>query len=244
MRRPLLIAPLVLLTAACGLTPSPEEQAADAARETARALGQRLYGQSPRSRAEVGYSASRVDGVEVMKVTGTSTVEDDGIGVVVRVSGSAQDGWIEPRQVTVERCFTVRVSNRSEWGEEPSDADCPSGPPLTFAPPPEPPRIPFERVRARMPKVPAGGTVDVAEVRRALRSADLDPAIRTEIGESDGVVGVVLSLPGDGFGAQDCTVVRVAPGETLVWVPTRIQRMPGEGGCGLGNAFHPMPPPH
>ncbi|MFJ8011226.1 translation initiation factor IF-2 [Streptomyces sp. NPDC096339] len=244
MRRPLLLAPLLLFTAACGIPHSPEDEATDAAREVARKAGERLYGQRPRTAEEVGRSASGIDGVEVLRVSGTSTHDGDGVRLVVRTSGSAYSGWIEAEELTVRRCFVMRVSPKSEWSGSPHDADCPDGPALTFAPPPEPPRLPYEELRSKLPRVPEGGLVDEAEVRRTLAALDMDPAIRTEVKADGGRVGVVLSVKGNGFDAQDCLLARVAPGATEVWAPPRIQRMPGEGGCTVANALDPLPPPH
>ncbi|WP_066944353.1 translation initiation factor IF-2 [Streptomyces lushanensis] len=244
MRRLLLLAPLLLLTVGCGVVRSSEDEATDAARDVARTAGERLYGQRPRTAEEVGRSASGIDGVEVMRVTGTSTHDGDGIDVVVRTSGSAYNRWRDLDEVTVLRCFEVRVSPESQWREDPRDVDCPDGLPLTFAPPPEPPRLPYEELRAKLPRVPEGGRVDEAEVRRGLAALDLDPAIRTEVAAADGRVGVLLSVKGNRFDPQDCLLARVGPGATEVWVPSRVQRMPGEGGCTLDNALNPIAPPH
>ncbi|MFE0443080.1 translation initiation factor IF-2 [Streptomyces fungicidicus] len=244
MRRLLLLAPLLLCCVGCGVVQSSEDEATDAAREVARKAGERLYGQRPRTAEEVGRSASRIDGVEVLRVTGTSTHDGDGVEVIVRTSGSAYDGWLDPEEIAVRRCFAVRVSPRSEWREEPRDVDCPDGPPPTFAPPPEPPRLPYEELRAKLPGVPEDGRVDEPQVRRALAALDLDPAIRTEVKADGGRVGVLLSVKGNGFDPQDCLLARVSPGATEVWVPPRIQRMPGEGGCSVGNALDPQPAPH
>ncbi|MFD7919863.1 translation initiation factor IF-2 [Streptomyces sp. NPDC059740] len=244
MRRLPLLAPLLLLTVGCGVVQSSEEEATDAAREAARKVGEQLYGQRPRTAEEVGRSASHLDGVDVLRVTGISTRDADGVDVVVRTSGSAYSGWLDPEAIVVRRCFAVRVSPDSQWGEEPRDVDCPHGPPLTFAPPPEPPRLPYEQLRAALPRVPKDGRVDEAGVRRALTALRLDAAIRTEVKADDGRVGVLLSVKGNGFDAQDCLLARVAPGSTEVWVPPHIQRMPGEGGCTVGNALHPKPSPH
>ncbi|MFF4051725.1 translation initiation factor IF-2 [Streptomyces chartreusis] len=244
MRRLLLIAPLLLFTVGCGVVPSSEGEATDAAREAARHAGEVLYGQRPRTAEEVGRSASGIDGVEVMRVMGTSTHDGDGIDVIVRTSGSAYNEWSDPQEVTVRRCFAVRVSPKSEWREDPRDVDCPEGPPLTFAPPPEPPQLPYEKLRAKLPRVPEGGRVDETEVRRTLAALDLDPAIHTQVKADDGRVVVLLSVKGNGFDPQDCLLARVSPGATEVWVPSRIQRMPGEGGCSVANALDPMPAPH
>ncbi|MGW7280038.1 hypothetical protein ACWGIV_17370 [Streptomyces sp. NPDC054844] len=92
--------------------------------------------------------------------------------------------------------------------------------------------------------MPEGGRVDEATVRPALAALDLDPAIRTEVKAGGGRVGVLLSVEGNHFDPQDCLLARVAPGTTKVWTPPRIQRMPGEGGCTVDNALHPLPPPH
>ncbi|MFJ5776298.1 hypothetical protein [Streptomyces sp. NPDC093094] len=122
--------------------------------------------------------------------------------------------------------------------------DCPDGPAPVFAPPPAPPRLPYEELRAALARVPEDGRVDEAEVRRTLAALDLRPAIRTEAEADGGRVGVLLSVQGNGFDAQDCLLARVGPGATEVWVPPRIQRMPGEGGCTVGNALGPRPAPH
>ncbi|MEV4946865.1 translation initiation factor IF-2 [Streptomyces sp. NPDC053755] len=244
MRRLLLLAPLLLFTAGCGLVPTSENAASDAARDAARKAGERLHGQRPRTAEEVGRSASGIDGVEVLRVTGVSTHDGHGVDVVVRTSGSAYDGWVDAEEVVVRRCFAVRVSPRSEWREEPRDVDCPDGPPLTFAPPPAPPRLPYDALRATLPRVPEGGRVDEAEVRRRIAALDPHPEIRTEVKADGGRVGVLLSVRGHGFDAQDCLLARVSPGGTEVWVPSRIQRMPGEGGCTVANALDPAPPPH
>ncbi|MFE5715836.1 translation initiation factor IF-2 [Streptomyces sp. NPDC056501] len=244
MRRLLLLAPLLLLTAGCGMFQDSNDEATDAARAVARTAGERLYGQRPRTAEEVGRSASRIDGVEVLRLTGTSTHDGDGVEVVVRTSGSAYDERFDLDEITVLRCFAVRVSPKSEWREEPRDVDCPDGPALTFAPPPEPPRLPYEQLRAKLPRVPKGGRADEAEVRRTLAALDLQREIRTEVKTESGRVGVLLSVQGNGFDPQDCLLARVAPGATEVWVPSRIQRMPGEGGCSVGSALHPVPPPH
>ncbi|MFC8275775.1 translation initiation factor IF-2 [Streptomyces sp. NPDC057271] len=244
MRRLLLLAPLSLFIAGCGSMQTSEGDAADAARDVAQKAGERLHGQRPRTAEEVGRSASGLDGVDVLKVTGTSTHDGDGVDLVVRTSGSAYNPRFDLEQITVLRCFAIRVSPRSEWREEPREVDCPDGPPLTFAPPPEPPRLPYEELRAKLPRVPENGRADEAEVRRGLAGLDLDPAIRTEVRAEGDRVGVLLSVKGNGFDAQDCVLARVSPGATEVWVPSRIQRMPGEGGCSVANALDPLPPPH
>ncbi|MFJ6071020.1 translation initiation factor IF-2 [Streptomyces sp. NPDC093065] len=244
MRRILLLTSLLLFTAGCGSVQSSQGEATDAARKAARKAGEQLYGQRPRTAREVGLAASRIDGVKVLRVTGTSTHEGNGVDVVVRTSGSAYNGWFDVEEIIVRRCFTLRVSPESRWREEPDDADCPDGPAPTFAPPPEPPRLPGEELRAKLPRVPPGGRVNEAEVRRALAALDLDPAIRTEVTAEGGRVGVLLSVEGNHFDPQDCLLARVGPGATEVWVPPRIQRMPGEGGCTVANALDPVPPPH
>ncbi|MDU0305036.1 translation initiation factor IF-2, partial [Streptomyces sp. PAL114] len=118
------------------------------------------------------------------------------------------------------------------------------GPPLRFAPPPEPPQVPYAALEAKLPRVPAGGRVDEAEVRRVLAGLDLDPAITTEVTTEDGRVGILLTPPSLRYEPVDCVLAVVGPGRTNVWMPSRIQRMPGEGGCSVTNALHPLPPPH
>ncbi|MFH9759530.1 translation initiation factor IF-2 [Streptomyces anulatus] len=245
MRRLLLLAPLLLFAASgCGMLQSSEDEATDSARDVARKAGERLYGQRPRTAEEVGYIASGVEGVEVLRVKGASTRDGDGIEMVVRTSGTAYDQKFDPEPVTVRRCFAVRVSPESKWREDPRDVDCPDGPRLTFAPPPEPPALPHEELRAKLPRVPEGGRVDEAEVRRVVAALDMDRAIRTEVRAGAGRVGVLLSVEGNGYDPQDCLLGRVSPGATEVWVPSRVQRMRGEGGCTIQNALDRMPPPH
>jgi hypothetical protein len=241
MRRLLLI-PLILSLAGCFVTLSPEEAATDNARELARGVAKRLYNTRVRPAQDVAHLAADVEGVEVMRVTGTTTSQ--GVGVVVRVSGTASTGGLEPEKITVVRCFELRFSTRTEWGDEPRDVACPAGRPLTFEPWPKTPEIPHERLRKALPRVPRGGAVTERAVRAAVASLDLDPAIHTEIKAEGGMVGVLLRVKpylGDAF---DCIYARVAPGRTDVWSPPRIQRMPGEGGCDVDDAVHPKPPPH
>ncbi|MER6257762.1 hypothetical protein ABT224_41240 [Streptomyces sp. NPDC001584] len=96
--------------------------------------------------------------------------------MVVRTSGSAYNTWFDPEEVVLRRCFAVRVSPKTEWREDPRDVDCPDGFPLTFAPAPEPPRLPYEELRAKLPRVREGGRVDEAEVRRTLAALDPKPS--------------------------------------------------------------------
>jgi hypothetical protein len=233
-----------VLAGACGVLPSPEKAATDDARDNARRVANRLYGSRVWTAQDVGHRADDIDGVEVMRVTGTTTAKRDGVGVVIRVSGTTANDGQEPREVTVVRCFELRISPRTQWDAEPREVNCPPGRPLTFTPWPKTPQIPDERLRKVLPRVPHGGTVDEQRVREAVTSLHLDPAIHTDITAEDGMVGVSLRVKPYLDDALDCVLAQVAPGRTSVWSPMRIQRMPGEGGCDVGNAIHPMPPPH
>ncbi len=141
------------------------------------------------------------------------------------------------------RCFELRFSTESEWGDEPRDVECPAGEPLVFEAWPKIPEIPDGRLRKALPRVPRDGKVDEREVREAVASLELDPAIHTEVEAEDGVVGVLLRVKSHPDDAFDCTLARVAPGRTDVWSPPRIQRMPGEGGYFVSSALHPLRPP-
>ncbi|MGI5391003.1 hypothetical protein [Streptomyces sp. CA-251251] len=120
MRRLLLLAPLFLLAAGCGVVRSSEEEATDAAREVATRAGKLLRSQRPRTAEEIGRSATGIDGVEVLRVTGTSTHDGDGVDVTVRTSGSAYNEWFDVQEIVVRRCFAVRVSPQSRWGRLPA----------------------------------------------------------------------------------------------------------------------------
>jgi hypothetical protein len=243
MRR-LLLLPLALLLAGCGIAPSPEREATDDAREKARRVGERLYGNRVWSAQDVGHRAADMEGVDVMRVTGTTTVRAKGVEVVIRVSGSAPTAWPDTGTITVVHCFALRVSPTTTWDVEPRGVDCPPGRPLAFPPWPKTPEIPAGRLRKALPHVRRGGTPDERKVRGAVASLHLDPAIRVEIAAQEGMVGVSLKVKPYLDDALDCVLARVAPGATDVWTPPTIQRMPGEGGCDVGNALHPMPPPH
>ncbi|WP_026401373.1 hypothetical protein [Actinomadura rifamycini] len=248
MRRFLLFSlPPLLAVTSCGFAGgSGEGRAADDARATARGVAAELYDAADRPAQDIGHLADDIDGVEVLRVRPDGRT---GATIVVRVPGTGREAWPHDQQtVTVRRCFELRLTERTEWREEPAGVDCPAGAPLTFAPWPEDPDIPsVEEIGKALPRVPAGGTVDEAEVREAVASLGLDPRIEVRVGTVptvDGVVGVVLTVKPYFGDALDCTVARVAPGGTKVWVPPRIQRMPGEAGCDLGNAVSPLPPPH
>ncbi|MBP2708374.1 translation initiation factor IF-2 [Microbispora sp. RL4-1S] len=248
MRRITLIALSLLVTGGCGVATYAKQyakqNATDDLRDRALRIAHRFYSGRDRPAQDMGHLVDEVEGVEVMSVTGTTTAQGDGVGVVIRLSGTASEGAIEPRTVPVARCFELRFSTFGDWDAEPRDAVCPTGPPLTFAPWPKTPRMPYERLREALPRVPAHGRADERKVRAAVASLHLDPAIRIEIKTEGGVVGVSFSVKPYLDQALDCILARVAPGATDVWSPSRIQRMPGEGGCDVGNAIHPMPPPH
>ncbi|MFF5265112.1 hypothetical protein ACFY4C_40030 [Actinomadura viridis] len=232
-----LVVGVVVATAGCGVMPSAETRATEAARDKAQRVGNVLYTRQVRTAEDIGRRAAGLDGVDVMRVSGARTHEGRGVGLVIRVEGAASEGWPIPDEITVKRCFGLRISPHREWDETPGRVRCPAGEPLTFAPPPKDPEIPAERLEEVLPRVPAGGTVDEAKVRAAVTKLRLDPAVHTEFGSRDGVVGLRLWFRPRASEALDCVLARVAPGRTSVWTPSRIQRMPGEGGCDLGNAF-------
>ncbi|MFF5639286.1 translation initiation factor IF-2 [Streptomyces sp. NPDC012825] len=243
MRRLLRFSTLLFLVV-YGVVRFSEDEGTTAAREVAGKAARLLESQRPRTAEEVGYSASGFDGVEVLRVTGTATHDGDGVELLVRTTGFGYEGVLAPERYEVRRCFEIRVSPKAEWDQEPRRVGCPDGPVLSFPPPPEPPRLPYEELRAELPRVPKGGRADEAAVRRAVAALDMDPKIRTEVKADGDRVGVLLLVPGNHFDAQDCLLARVEPGATEVWSPSRIQRMPGEGGCSVGNALNPAPPPH
>ncbi|MFF9127926.1 hypothetical protein ACF09J_32505 [Streptomyces sp. NPDC014889] len=44
--------------------------------------------------------------------------------------------------------------------------------------------------------------------------------------------------------AEKPQAAHLIPGATKVWAPPRIQQMPGESCCTVGNALDPAPAPH
>ncbi|QKG21788.1 translation initiation factor IF-2 [Actinomadura verrucosospora] len=240
-----------LALAGCGGAPfsasggSAEENAVKDARKNADKAGDKLYSSRVWPAQDVAHHAARLDGVEVMKVTGTSTA-GRGIRLVLRTSGTGAT-WDDDEPVTVKRCYELRFSTTTEWGRYGThEVACPPGAPLTFKPWPKTPKIPTERLRKALPRVRPGGRVDEAKVRAAIASLHLDPGIRVEVQRKGDVVGVALTVRPYPYldDALDCTLARVAPGSTSTFVPSRMQRMPGEGGCDVGNAIDPEPPPH
>ncbi|NDU71620.1 translation initiation factor IF-2 [Actinomadura sp. DSM 109109] len=236
---------VVLLAAGCGLGRSPESAAEEDARKAADRAGDRVYDIRVRPARDMAHRAADLDGVEVMRVTGVSTA-GKGVRLVLRTSGTAPDGgWFSASTVTVRRCFELRFSTTTEWRHYGTrKVACPAGSPLAFGPWPKAPEIPFERLRRALPRVPKGGRADEARVRAAVGALRLDPRIRREFMTRGDVVGVALTVKPYGSDVLDCVLARVAPGRTSVFVPARMQRMAGEGGCGAGNAVSPMPPPH
>ncbi|TMQ92382.1 translation initiation factor IF-2 [Actinomadura soli] len=243
MRR-IMIVLVGLLITGCVPGTSVEDRAADDAREKARRVGNALHGGRVWSAQDMGHRAADLDGIDVMRVGGASTGTPEGVLVVVRTSGSAPEDWPDTGTVTVKRCFELRFNRHTEWDDTPRKVSCPRGEPIRFTPWPKTPEIPSGRLERALPRVPAAGAADEAEVRAAVAALRLDPAVRVEFMTRGAVVGVVLSVRPYLSGALDCVLARVAPGRTAVWSPPRIQRMPGEGGCSAGNAIDPMPPPH
>jgi hypothetical protein len=249
MRRLVLIfvAGAGLAATGCGVLSSPEDRATDDARAKATRVGNVLYSSRVRTGQDLGHRASELRDVEVMRVTGASTDAREGVRLVIRVPGVASSGWLEPQQITVRRCFQLTFDGDDEWDARPPQVDCPRGLPLTYGPWPKEPEIGegvYEQLRKRLPRVPPAGAVSEAEVRKVVGALRLDPKISQSFATQSGVVGVALTTPPGRSGDRDCLLARVAPGDTSVWSPSRVQRMAGEGGCSAGNAINPMRPPH
>jgi hypothetical protein len=242
MRRSMLVLVSVLLVAGCG---TAEDRATGDARKAADRAGDRLYTSRVLPAHDVAHRAADLDGVEVMRVTGTSTA-GNGVRLVLRTTGTAaEDGWFPSGTITVKRCFELRFSTTADWkNHDTRQVNCPSGKPLTFKSWPKTPDIPSERLEKALPRVPSGGRADEAKVRAAVASLRLDEAIRREFRTEGPVVGVALTVKPYLSDVSDCVLARVAPGRTSVWTPPRVQRMAGEGGCSAANAIDPMPPPH
>ncbi|MFC4911731.1 hypothetical protein [Actinomadura gamaensis] len=245
MRRIMPVVAVLGFVAGCGAMPSAEDRATLSAREQARRMGNVLRGSGLDDPQDLAHRASELDGAQVMKVSGTSVRERDGVRVVVRVKGTSTESF-GGNEVTVERCFELRVHGDTPFDAVPPRVDCPATAPLTFGPWPKGPELPSEkRLLKAIPAVPAGGRADENEIRRAVGRMRLDPAIEAGYLTKDDTVGVSLTVrPVHGNGPLDCVLISVAPGRTSVFVPSTIQRMPGEGGCGPGNAIDPLPPPH
>jgi hypothetical protein len=147
--------------------------------------------------------------------------------------------------VTVHHCFELVFRESVRDGLDRKAMRCPPGPRLTYGPWPKQPEVPgrvFAMLEQRLPRVPLGAVVDETRVRAVVAGLHLPSEVRTLVASDGGVVGVSLQA---GSGENlDCVLARVAPADTRVWSPSRIQRMPGEGGCDVGAAITPQQPPH
>ncbi|MCP2336221.1 hypothetical protein [Actinomadura rupiterrae] len=231
--------------AGCAAMPSAEEQAASVARDKARRAGNVLRG-GPQVRAQdIAHRASELDGTEVMNVSGTSLRDKGGVRLVVRLEGQSTEAF-GGNEIRVKRCFELRVDQETPFDTAPPQVRCPASAPLRFGPWPKGPRLPSETsLRKAIPAVPPRGRADEGTIRQAVERMRLDPAISVRYLTEDDTVGVSLTVrPSAPNGPLDCVLVSVAPGKTDVFVPSTVQRMPGEAGCEPGNAVHPMPPPH
>lgn len=245
VRRLTPLAGLLLFASGCGVLPSAEDQAVSMARDKARRMGNVLRGStSLHSARDLAHRASELDDAEVMGVSGTSPESAGGVRVVVRVPGTGTESF-GGDTITLKRCFELRVDGRAVFDTTPPQVACPATAPLRFEPWPKTPPLPSEaRLRKAIPRVPIGGVADEAKVRRAVDALHLNPAISARYHTDGDKVGLSLTVHPSTEGAADCVLVRVAPGRNDVFVPSTIQRMPGEGGCDPGNAINPMPPPH
>ncbi|MBW8481447.1 hypothetical protein [Actinomadura parmotrematis] len=225
MHRKTVIVAAVLAAAGCA---SPEGRAADRAADRAALVAHIVYDSAAVTAEEAGRRTARVRDVEVMRASGTGDVR-----VVIRLAGTASQGWADPQPVAVKRCFELRFGPRAEYDRAPDEVPCPRTPPITYAPLPPAPELPVEALRRALPKVPRGGAVDEAKVRAAVGGLRMDARIRREVRRSGDAVRVRLLGPHEGDGPLDCVLGSVEPGVTRVWVPSRVQRMPGEGGCAL-----------
>lgn len=221
---------------------SADGPAKEELRKKALRVANVLYAPQGRSVTDVGRRAATLDGVEVLTADGRR----GDIHLVLRIQASAGDGrWGENGVRTVRGCFELQLNDDMEYDTEPPVVDCPDNAPLSFAPLPQAPALPSEeRLRRALPKVPPEGTVREGDVRAAVAAMDLHPRLGVMYASRGGVVGVTIVAASGGMDPSECVLGRVAPGETKVSTPSRVQRMPGEGGCSPFNAINQLPPPH
>ncbi|MFF3664022.1 hypothetical protein [Microtetraspora malaysiensis] len=220
------------------LTACAQDPSVINAREQADEVAQKLTRYLAWVPEDVGYSLTRDKRVEVFDVSGTKFSLDNPGRVLIRVHGK---GWKYETFIFVAgtptpevvMCFEITVSYSDADVDE---VDCPAGRPGTFRPPPRLPAAAFEQLKKHLPR-----KLDLVAAERVVLGLDLDPRIREDVRQINGVIGVAVRE-----GPGSCLFARVKPPEVEVWHPSPIQVMPGEGECSAAEAAngYAQRPPH
>lgn len=232
----------VAMTFCLGLTgcaePSPQQQASDDARRKVDAAYGEIAGTRRiwpaealgRRAVDAGFELLAIDGVE----TGT---DGSGVTMIVRVVGHGAEHdplyGTETDPVDLPFCFRLHFGWPHKGGA-PEPVECPETAPITYPPLPQPPPVP--EAKAVIESL-HGVRIDVAAVRAALESLDLDQRLRIDVQAGDGAVGVGMRSLGPFNERHSCMLIRVAPEGVEAWHLSRAQYRPGELTCSGGEAI-------
>jgi hypothetical protein len=237
-----------VVLAGCGAV-SPESQARDDAGDKASTIATEVLGTRVQrwSAEELGRRAADRKDMTLLAVAGTKVGEPGGVTLTIQVIGHGADHdfyGTEENAVDLPFCFELHFEDY--YGPGPvRSVTCPDLIlPVTFAPPPAPPRLPsLDQLRVALPPQ----AVDEASVKASLAKLDLDSRIRVEVSTRDGAVGVTLMARDELNHTYDCRFARILPGATwTVWRPASVQLQAGELACHAGEALagDGMTPPH
>lgn len=172
----------------------------------------------------ISHDLAQADGVDVMRVTGTTKNTREGVVVIVRVHGVGRRAAGGDVEMLV--CYRLEYSLRHD--DPVTRIVCPSGEPLAIAKDPHLPGDIDTRLKAILSVRPAP-TLDA--VRAAVRAIPMDQRITRDIAEAGGAIGVAVRA-----GRYDCQLGRLQGGVVDVWRPSHVQLAPGELNCTAADA--------
>jgi predicted small secreted protein len=222
-------------TVLAGCSNTAEDIAKDDASRKATAIGKEIHGTRNLvwTAEDLGRRAAARDDMTLLGVSGKDV--QDGVTLTMKVSGTgAEPDWFDSGDdaQTFDFCFDVKITRYG--GSNAKSVQCPTTPPVTYAPLPPPPQLPTIEDLAKV----LSGVTDEATARAALAKLDIDDRIMVDLVVKDGTVGVALKAIDTAARQMDCRMARVLPNakKPEVWRPASVYLQPGEMSCSAAEA--------
>lgn len=185
------------------------EAALQDARQKAKAATYHIDAHFPGTADDYAHVVGQTEGVEVMRVNGTSRY-DGGVTVTVRVHGLATrvDSYGQPWQLDLPECFRLVWNDTADIARV-YDTSCPTTAPLSIAKDPQLPPDIVSTLRQALT-----GLHSAAAIRSAIGGLPLDAGVTIDVATGNGAFGIALRAS-----KYDCVTGRVMPAKVEVWRP-------------------------
>ncbi|APU16941.1 MULTISPECIES: hypothetical protein [Actinoalloteichus] len=238
-----------VLAAGCSVESRANAAAENAALAVAQELGVELRHSSATRAAEYGRRAA--ESVDLLSLDEARDGETSSVRLVIRTEGrgeAAPRPQIVPGQTTqvatVVRCYELVFAGDDDEDGRALPVDCPAdAEPISYPPLPPTPELPEEfadLLSDALAEAAEREAVSEEQVRAVVDGLSTGEESTRDLAASDGAVGLAFRA------GDDCVLGRVAPGDSAVWTPARVQLQPGELNCSAGEALGMLGsrPPH